>query len=353
LTNVLERAAKVKHPYYSFDKIMSYNAVYNFIPGGRGIGKTYGSKKMAISNSINKGQQFIYLRRYKDETQKSKDTFFADIAHEYPEWDFRINGDKAERAAASTRDEKKREWILMGYFMSLSVAQNVKSVAYPLVTLIIYDEFIIEKGNKQYIRDESTAFDNFYLTVDRYKDKTRVLFLANAVSITNPFFLEYEIRPTGKEIQRLRPDPSTGLPFIAVQFVESEEFAKSIYQTRFGAFIKDSDYATYAVGNQFSDNSDDLIELKTSRATYVYTLETAKGSFSVWVDNFVGKYYALARRPKQEVIYVTDPARMTEDKMLLLRNDRQLGILRTVFSRDMMRFDSPVTRNAMLDIFKR
>jgi len=241
----------------------------------------------------------------------------------------------------------------MGYFMSLSVAQNVKSVAFPMVTLIIYDEFIIEKGNTQYLPNESTVFNNFYLTVDRYKDKTRVLFLANAVSITNPYFLEYEIRPTDKEIQKLHVSRETGLPFIAVQFVKSDEFAASIYNTRFGAFIKDSDYANYAVGNQFADNNDQLIELKTNKASYVYTLETAKGTFSIWVDNFSGKYYALARRPKQEVIYVTDPARMTEDKMLLLRNDRQLGILRTVFSRDMMRFDSPVTRNAMLDIFKR
>ena len=33
--------------FYSFDKVYSYNAVYNFIPGGRGIGKTYGAKKKA------------------------------------------------------------------------------------------------------------------------------------------------------------------------------------------------------------------------------------------------------------------------------------------------------------------
>ena len=34
--------------YYSFDDILSRNGVFNFIIGGRGIGKTYGAKKIAI-----------------------------------------------------------------------------------------------------------------------------------------------------------------------------------------------------------------------------------------------------------------------------------------------------------------
>lgn len=353
MSNVLERAAAVEHPWYSFDRIMSFNAVYNFIPGGRGIGKTYGAKKMAINNALKRGQQFIYLRRYKEETATSKETFFADIQHEYPEWEFRVNGKNAEYAPRSTAGDKKREWIIMGYFVSLSVAKNVKSVAFPLVTLIIFDEFIIEKGSTQYLPNESVAFNNFYLTVDRYKDKTRVLFLANAVSITNPYFLEYKIEPKGQEFVKLAVNPTTKQPFIAVQFVESDDFAASIYNTRFGAFIKDSEYADYAVSNEFADNNDHLIELKTSRASYIYTLETKEGVFSVWVDNLTGRYYALGRRPKQEVIYVTDPNKMTEDKMLLVRSDRQLQILRTVFARDMLRFDTPVTRNAMIQIFKR
>ena len=30
--------------YYSFNKVLSRNAVYNFILGARGLGKTYGAK---------------------------------------------------------------------------------------------------------------------------------------------------------------------------------------------------------------------------------------------------------------------------------------------------------------------
>ena len=34
--------------YYDYSKILSYKAVFNFIIGARGCGKSYGAKKMLI-----------------------------------------------------------------------------------------------------------------------------------------------------------------------------------------------------------------------------------------------------------------------------------------------------------------
>ncbi|MDV2687714.1 phage DNA encapsidation protein, partial [Alkalihalophilus lindianensis] len=65
-----------------------------------------------------------------------------------------------------------------------------------------YDEFILEKGNVQYLRDEVAAFNNFYSTVDRYQERVVAYLLANAVSMNNPFFIEWNIRPDeGLEFQ--------------------------------------------------------------------------------------------------------------------------------------------------------
>ena len=125
-----QRGNNKQMAYYSFDKIYSYNAIYNFIVGARGLGKTYGWKKKVIAAAIKRGDQFIYLRRYKDELKASRNTFFADIYHEFPKWDFRINGEYAEMAPAKTREEgKKRVWQVIGHFMPLSIAQGRKSVA--------------------------------------------------------------------------------------------------------------------------------------------------------------------------------------------------------------------------------
>ena len=84
---------KITH-YYDFSRIRSYGARYLMIVGSRGTGKTYGAKKIAISNAIKKGEQFIYLRRHRVE-QKGRFTFFDDIAHEFPGYEFAVHGNDA------------------------------------------------------------------------------------------------------------------------------------------------------------------------------------------------------------------------------------------------------------------
>lgn len=336
-----------KLDYYNFDKLFSHNGVYNFVIGGRGLGKTYGAKIKAISAAIKKGEQFIYLRRYKTEL-KGKNTFFADLAGVHPNHVFRVNGSNIEMALKSERDDKEKGWKLIGYFIALSTAQNQKGVSYHDVTLIIFDEFIIEKGAVQYLPDEATAFTNFFSTVDRYKDKTRVLFLANSVSITNPYFIEYELEPKAGEEWIKKFDG-----FVVCHFPDSEEFKRGVYETRFGKFIKGSDYADYAVGNAFKDNNDSLLQLKNSEAQYVFTLETKIAIFSVWKDYEENEWYVQEKRPKNELFFTVLPERMSEEKRLIMFNDQFLQILRNAFSKGYVSFDKPKTRNAFVQIFKR
>ena len=70
--------------YYDGSTAISYNSLFTFCIGGRSIGKTYYFKRMAIKNFINKKKQFIYLRRYKEELQKTISSFFNDVKQEFP-----------------------------------------------------------------------------------------------------------------------------------------------------------------------------------------------------------------------------------------------------------------------------
>lgn len=337
-----------KHPYYDYDKLYSYNGTYNFLVGGRGLGKTYGAKLKAIKSAIVKGDQFIYLRRYKSELTTSRNTFFADIEHEFPGFDFKTNGNMALMSSVETRDEKKREWSTIGYFLSLSTAQTQKSVAFPKVKLIIFDEFIIEKGSLHYLPDEAIIFNNFYLTVDRYTDKTKVLFLANSVSIMNPYFLEYEIRPDQEKEFITKSDG-----FMVCHFPDSANFSASIYETKFGKFIKNTDYADYAVGNTFSDNHDAMIAGKDYKARYLFTLECKTGLFSVWHSIANDEYYVQAKLPKSQITFTLVAEKMGPDKTLLTFTDRPLSYLRSAFRSGRVSFDKASTRNAFTEIFKR
>lgn len=337
---------KKKFSYYSFDKIHSYNATYMFVIGARGLGKTYGAKKRVINNFIKNGEQFIYLRRYSSEL-RGRATFFADISQEFPDYHFRVQGQFAQIAEWEP-NVKKRKWETAGYFVQLSNAQAQKSVAYPAVTTIVFDEFIIDRGMLHYLPNEAKAFNDFYSTVDRWQDKTRVLFLANSVSIMNPYFLEYDIKPDQiGEYARFADG------FIATHFADSSQFSNEVYQTKFGKFIKDSEYAQFSVESQFSDNHQRMISFKPSNARYYCSIETKYGTFSVWIDYTGPIYYVQAKRPKQEIIYTFVPETMDEHKKLLMYTDKLAQYLRSGFKGGRVFFSDPKARNAFVEIFKR
>jgi hypothetical protein len=332
--------------YYDLRKVLSYNAAYNFIIGARGKGKTYQAKLYVIKQYLRTGNMFISLRRFKTELA-GRGTFFADIAHEFPKLSFRVVGNTAQVCKGNPED-KTAKWETMGFFYALSNAQSQKGVSFHRVTTIIFDEFLIDKGSMHYLPNEANAFNDFYSTVDRYADKTKVFFLANSVSITNPYFLEYDIAPEkGSELIRVRDG------FILVHIIDDEAFTAEVYKTRFGAFIKGSEYAQYAVQSQFSDNHTALVDDKTPIAQYHFTLQTKNGVVSVWLDHSNRIWYIQDNRPKHEKFWTLDPSKMEEGRYLVFKTDKTLQILRSAYAQGMVRFSSPKARNALLPIMNR
>ena len=338
-----------KLDYYNYTQVLSYNAVYNFIVGARGLGKTYGAKNLVIKKAIANSEQFIYLRRYKSELS-GKSTFFDDIAHEFPKYLFRVFGNEAQICRNPHTEDERLRWETIGFFVSLSNAQSKKGVSYHNVTTIIFDEFIIEKGSLHYLPDESNIFNNFFSTVDRWKDKTRVIFCANSVSIMNPYFIAYDVEPKA-DIEFISKHDG----FMVVHFADSAKFREQVLQTRFGKFIAGTDYADYAVSNVFIDNHEFLLARKNSDAKYMITLETAQSAFAVWCDvkSSPMRYYVQEGRPKVERIWTMDPNKMEEGKIYVVYSDPMLQRMRTAFKNGYVMFDGPRARNSFLPIFSR
>lgn len=361
------------HPYYDFRKIDSYSAFIKFICGGRGLGKTFGFKKKGIKkalkagtvmldNRLNAKEQFMYVRRTLEELKAAKLTFFSDIGEFFPDHDFRVNGPVGEaslRVRRKPNEEdsefnkrvKNRKWFIICHFKALSVAQQQKSTAFPLVTVMGFDEFIIERSSQSgYLKNEVEALINLYFTVDRGQDKTVLFLLANSVSIMNPYFSYWDIQP-----DMLSELSTHANGDIAVHLPDSKDYQKSIYQTRFGQFISREmpEYADYAVGNEFKDANSTLIDEKTKDAKYKYTVETEAGLFSVWYDMKQGVHYILAKRPGNERILTMVPENMDKGKIRVTQSEPVIKGLRASFNRGSVIFDRPATRNAFVPIFDR
>jgi len=260
--------------YFNGNEALTYNCIFNFIVGNRGGGKSYWFKDYAIRDYLKNKKQFIYLRRFETEIDKGKkEKFFDDIKDKFPDHEFKVKG----HTAFIDGEEA-------GQFMVLSTAKLQKSVPFPNVNKIGFDEFILDKGYHHYLPDEVTNFLEFYETIARLREDVRVFFMANAVSITNPYFLYWGIRNVDKMYYRPRKH------MLVVRAV-NEDFVKMKKKTKFGEIVEGTAYGRYAIENEYLRDDDSFIGKKTGNSHYSYSLVYNGRKYGVWIDYKMGKYY--------------------------------------------------------------
>lgn len=261
--------------FYDYQKILSYNALLNFLIGERGVGKTYGISKFSVKQFLKKGEQFSYIRRYKSELNEAKTQFFSEISknNEFPK-------NKLYNKGYSFYCDDK----LCGFGMTLSTAQNLKSKNFSNVKNIIFDEFIPE-GGKHYLPNEVHIFLNLIETISRLRD-IRVFLLGNAVSLINPYFLYFDLKiPENSDISTFK----NGL--ILVQHMKNENYRKVKNETRFGQLVAGTPYSQYAIENKFIDDDKNFIEHKTKNSKFQFAITYKNKIFGVWFAMNDGKIF--------------------------------------------------------------
>ena len=165
----------------------------NFIIGGRGIGKTYGT----LDYIIGKNAPFIYLRNTDTQLQECSTAF----GNPFKRWnldhekDYQIITQRKHSMIYDCTDPDRK--ILRGYAVSLSTFDNLRGVDLSDVRYVIFDEFT-EKRTLAFNQFET--FANFYETVSRNRelmgeDPLQVFLLSNAQKLGNPILAGYGIIP--------------------------------------------------------------------------------------------------------------------------------------------------------------
>jgi len=266
--------------YYNINTILRRNAVISVCCGGRGIGKSYSAKVRLVRDWIDKGWQFVYVRRYRDDLASFK-TFFGDIAHEFPEWEFEVKDGKARGRRAGTEDP----WETLGYGVALSVSHKLKSASFPKVHWMLFDEFIAPPESR-YVSNELTVFYELYSTLDRYQDRVRVIMLANAIALDNPYFNNWGF-VANTEYERY------GGNFVVCHYPKAEAFNNHILKSKFGKFIANNavEYANYAMGNQFGDRSDAFIMPVPKGSRPSLAIRTPEIEITLYYSDDTRSYY--------------------------------------------------------------
>jgi hypothetical protein len=323
--------------YWKPDRLLSYDRVMNMVIGGRSIGKTYGIKKQIIKEFIEKGHQFIYLRRYKGELKKVGQ-FFDAVSQEFPNHEFKVKG--------------REFWIdgkKAGYAVPLSAWQSEKGVDYPNVRTIFFDEFLREKDNSRYLDNEVNALFNIGRTVFRNRNNVRYLMASNATSIVNPYFLTLDIVPDLNKRFNAYKD-------VVVEIPDSKEFTATQAETKFASLIKNTDYGQMDLNNKFMNDSYTFVEKRSKHAKFLCSIVFEGFTFGIWCDPVAGLYYmSQAHDPNTKKVFALTDEDHNINRFLLDNYKNHFELFKTVqaFKHSYLRFDSILVRKIGYEMFKK
>ena len=184
--------------YYDVrDTLRAYpNAHYYVIYGERSNGKTYSSLDYALDNYLKTGEQFAYIRRWGEDIRKKQlSQLFAAHAEngqisrlsklewtgmDYTSGKFRLTKADGEGKLIVAED-------ICGYAFDLNAMEHYKSISFPRVTTIIFDEFLSRTG---YLPNEFILFTNVISTIVRQRNNVKIIMLGNTVNKSCPYFTE-------------------------------------------------------------------------------------------------------------------------------------------------------------------
>ena len=186
----------VKQKYYSLDKILTHNALYNVIIGERSNGKTFACLLYGLKNYVKTGKQMAYIRRWQDDfTGKRGATMFDAIVHaglleritegrwtNVYFWSGRWYLSCVDGDGKRVTDETP-----FCYAFALTQMEHDKSTSYPNVTTVIFDEFLTRQT---YLPDEFILFQNVLSTIIRGRNDVKIFMLGNTVNKWSPYFSE-------------------------------------------------------------------------------------------------------------------------------------------------------------------
>lgn len=192
--------AKIK--YYNLQKILSKKCVYNIIFGERSNGKTYSVLKYALENFVNTGGQLAIVRRWREDIigRRASDIFSALNANN--EVEKITQGEYTGVTYYSGKfylcnyDEKGKavyniETDCFAYAFALSEMEHNKSISYPKITIIMFDEFLTKHV---YLQDEFILFMNTISTIVRQRSDVIIFMLGNTVNKYCPYFEEMGLK---------------------------------------------------------------------------------------------------------------------------------------------------------------
>lgn len=184
--------------FYSLDNIKKTGATYNVIFGERSNGKTYSVLLEGLKEYCSHGGQLAIVRRWKEDITGRRASDIFTSLNSNNEVEKLTNGKYhgityfASKFYLCNYDENGKPVYSLdndcfAYTFALSETEHNKSISYPNITTILFDEFITKHI---YLNDEFVLFMNTISTIVRQRTNVKIYMCGNTVNKFCPYFQE-------------------------------------------------------------------------------------------------------------------------------------------------------------------
>lgn len=191
-----------KFEFYDFRNLLKGypDAQYYVIFGERSNGKTYSALDYALERYCKNGEQFAYIRRFGEDIKpKNMSQLFAGhvdngrITHYTDNNWSSVNYTRGKFYFTMLTEDGDRVQSdePFGFAFDLNSMEHTKSISFPKIKTVIFDEFISRSG---YLPNEWLLFCNTLSTIIRLRDDVKILMLGNTVNKYCVYFQEMGLK---------------------------------------------------------------------------------------------------------------------------------------------------------------
>lgn len=272
--------------WFSALPLITYNAIFNFILGGRNIGKTWGFKRRTFKRALKKGKKTIWVRRTKQEANECAISFYeSKDLQEYcgiklydkvsnPNGNVKING----RRIFIKRDNR---WIWFIRIIALSEWKVLRSADDVDCDTIIFDEFTTTPEKYALYRgNEAQDFIDLFISIMR-KHEVKCFLLGNKESVSNPIMKYFKIPVIPLKWQGIKLFKNNT---IAVQQINDEVKTGSAYEERVKLLLDGTQYGEYLTKAQYKNQPKIVLKKPPANAIGYAQLYWRGCHLKIWQD---------------------------------------------------------------------
>ena len=326
--------------HWNIYDILPYQRKFNFIEGKRVIGKSYTTQFYCMDRYLTRGQEFINLVRYKNALNKKsfEKKFDKVIQEKYHDYKFKF-----------TKEYMTLDGEVVCQNMAISSYQDYKSMSFPRVKHIIFDECLPENPKTtRYVEgwNEPNLVLNIYDTVDRKEDRVICFFLGNLTSFYNPYHLHEVFKFPYIEEGKIW----TGKNVLFQRATATDALIAKLKASEFGQMTEGSEYGNFASGCTYQDEDQSMIDSLPVGCKFIFTIIYKGFSFGVWTNRqgsliYVSKKY----EEKNKRVYALTLEDHTENTLITKCKDSLIGWLATGFKNGKVRFENEETKIKALE----